>query len=87
MSCEALARSVCALLALDVHVSLGQLNARPEELLQRRFTNKERRLLKLCEARPDTLARASRLPGMTPAAISLLLITLKKRGMLKLQQG
>ena len=33
---------------------------------------------KLDEAKPETLARASRIPGVTPAAISLLLITLKK---------
>ena len=32
---------------------------------------------KLGEARPDTLARASRIPGVTPAAISLLLVQLK----------
>jgi tRNA uridine 5-carboxymethylaminomethyl modification enzyme len=37
---------------------------------------------KLCEGRPTTLARASRIPGVTPAAISLLLIHLKKRGAL-----
>ncbi len=37
---------------------------------------------KLVEVRPDSIARASRIPGITPAAISLLLITLKKRGML-----
>lgn len=37
---------------------------------------------KLSEARPDTLARAGRVPGVTPAAISLLLIYLKKRGAL-----
>lgn len=37
---------------------------------------------KLAEARPDTLARASRIPGVTAAAISLLLIYLKKRGAL-----
>jgi tRNA uridine 5-carboxymethylaminomethyl modification enzyme len=35
---------------------------------------------KLADARPDTLARAGRIPGVTPAAISLLLIYLKKRG-------
>jgi len=29
-------------------------------------------------ARPDTLGQASRMPGITPAAISLLLIHLKK---------
>lgn len=38
---------------------------------------------KLAEARPDTLARASRIPGVTPAAVSLLLITLKKQGLLQ----
>ncbi|WP_444945913.1 tRNA uridine-5-carboxymethylaminomethyl(34) synthesis enzyme MnmG [Microbulbifer sp. VTAC004] len=38
---------------------------------------------KLGETRPDTLARASRIPGVTPASISLLLIQLKKRGLLK----
>ena len=33
---------------------------------------------KLSEARPQSLARASRLPGVTPAAVSLLMIYLKK---------
>jgi tRNA uridine 5-carboxymethylaminomethyl modification enzyme len=42
---------------------------------------------KLGEARPETLARAARIPGVTPAAISLLLITLKKRGMLDRQSA
>jgi len=37
---------------------------------------------KLSEARPETLARASRIPGVTPAAISILLIYMKKRGAL-----
>lgn len=37
---------------------------------------------KLSETRPATLARASRIPGVTPAAVSLLLIYLKKRGAL-----
>ena len=37
---------------------------------------------KLGDTRPDTLARASRIPGVTPAAVSLLLIQLKKRGLL-----
>ena len=40
---------------------------------------------KLTEARPATLARASRVPGVTPAAVSLLLIYLKKRGLLRPQ--
>lgn len=35
---------------------------------------------KLGHARPQTLGQASRIPGVTPAAISLLLIHLKKRG-------
>ncbi|GMG86053.1 tRNA uridine-5-carboxymethylaminomethyl(34) synthesis enzyme MnmG [Biformimicrobium ophioploci] len=38
---------------------------------------------KLSDARPATLASASRVPGVTPAAISLLLIQLKKRGLLR----
>ena len=38
---------------------------------------------KLGQARPETLARASRIPGVTPAAVSLLMIYLKKRGLLK----
>ena len=33
---------------------------------------------KLGQSRPESIARASRIPGMTPAAISLLLVTLKK---------
>ena len=40
---------------------------------------------KLSEVRPETLARASRIPGITPAAVSLLLIYLKKRGVLQRQ--
>ena len=35
--------------------------------------------LKLGQQRPETLAQASRIQGMTPAAISLLLVYLKKR--------
>ena len=37
----------------------------------------------LGSARPDTLARAARVPGVTPAAISVLLIHLKMRGVLE----
>lgn len=37
---------------------------------------------KLSEVRPDTLARAQRIPGVTPAAVSLLLVYMKKRGLL-----
>jgi tRNA uridine 5-carboxymethylaminomethyl modification enzyme len=35
---------------------------------------------KLNEVRPETIGQASRIPGVTPAAISLLLIQLKKQG-------
>ncbi|MBH02875.1 MAG: tRNA uridine-5-carboxymethylaminomethyl(34) synthesis enzyme MnmG [Xanthomonadales bacterium] len=35
---------------------------------------------KLDEVRPNTIGQASRIPGMTPAAISLLLVHLKKSG-------
>jgi tRNA uridine 5-carboxymethylaminomethyl modification enzyme len=33
---------------------------------------------KLADAKPENIGRASRIPGITPAAISLLLIYLKK---------
>ena len=42
---------------------------------------------KLQSARPETLARAARLPGITPAAISLILVYLKKQGALKKVEG
>nr|WP_194719655.1 tRNA uridine-5-carboxymethylaminomethyl(34) synthesis enzyme MnmG [Pseudomonas typographi] len=35
---------------------------------------------KLANARPETLGQASRIPGVTPAAVSLLMIHLKKHG-------
>ena len=38
---------------------------------------------KLSAQRPDTLGQASRIPGVTPAAVSLLRIYLKKRSLLK----
>lgn len=38
---------------------------------------------KLKTAQPETLARASRISGVTPAAVSLLMIYLKKQGLLK----
>lgn len=37
---------------------------------------------KLLKAKPATLGQAARIPGVTPAAVSLLLIQLKKRGLL-----
>lgn len=43
---------------------------------------------KLSQARPQTLGQASRIPGVTPAAVSLLMIHLKKRGAgQQLEQG
>ncbi|MBH0044302.1 MULTISPECIES: tRNA uridine-5-carboxymethylaminomethyl(34) synthesis enzyme MnmG [unclassified Pseudoalteromonas] len=38
---------------------------------------------KLIESRPDTIGQASRISGITPAAISLLLVYLKKQGLLR----
>lgn len=38
---------------------------------------------KLTESTPQTLAQASRIPGVTPAAVSLLLVYLKKHGHLR----
>lgn len=40
-------------------------------------------VVKLAEARPETLGKASRISGITPAAISLLLVYLKKQGLLR----
>ena len=41
---------------------------------------------KLSDARPETIGKASRISGITPAAISLLLVYLKKQGALRKQQ-
>lgn len=38
---------------------------------------------KLTEARPETIGKASRISGITPAAISLLLVYMKKQGLLR----
>ena len=38
---------------------------------------------KLSEAKPESIGIASRISGITPAAISILLVYLKKKGMLK----
>ena len=38
---------------------------------------------KLSEQKPETIGQASRIPGITPAAISLLMVNMKKFGMLK----
>jgi len=36
---------------------------------------------KLMDVRPETIAQASRIPGMTPAAVSLILVFLKKKSL------
>ncbi|MBU2978433.1 tRNA uridine-5-carboxymethylaminomethyl(34) synthesis enzyme MnmG [Alteromonas sp. C1M14] len=41
---------------------------------------------KLTDARPETIGKASRISGITPAAISLLLVYLKKHGLLRKQE-
>ncbi|NMP17832.1 tRNA uridine-5-carboxymethylaminomethyl(34) synthesis enzyme MnmG [Thalassotalea sp. Y01] len=38
---------------------------------------------KLADAKPETLGKASRISGITPAAVSLLLVYLKKHGLLR----
>lgn len=40
-------------------------------------------VLKLNQAKPETVGQASRISGITPAAISLLLVYLKKQGLLR----
>lgn len=40
-------------------------------------------VLKLSEAKPESIGIASRISGITPAAISILLVHLKKQGLLK----
>ena len=40
-------------------------------------------IAKLTETRPETIGKASRISGITPAAISLLLVYLKKQGLLR----
>ncbi|MFD2179079.1 tRNA uridine-5-carboxymethylaminomethyl(34) synthesis enzyme MnmG [Veronia pacifica] len=40
-------------------------------------------IAKLEDARPETIGKASRISGITPAAVSILLVYLKKQGMLK----
>lgn len=40
-------------------------------------------MAKLKDARPETIGKAARISGITPAAISILLVHLKKQGMLK----
>lgn len=53
---------------LPVHLNYDQINGLSAEVKQ-----------KLSQIRPTTIGMASRIPGVTPAAISLLLVHLKKR--------
>ena len=55
-------------LKIPAHVNYDEISSLSNEVRQ-----------KLKETRPSSLAQASRIPGMTPAAISLLLIYLKKK--------
>jgi len=40
-------------------------------------------IAKLNSHKPETIGQASRISGITPAAISILLVHLKKRGLLR----
>jgi tRNA uridine 5-carboxymethylaminomethyl modification enzyme len=55
-------------LPLPAELDFSQIQGLSNEVIQ-----------KLTEARPETLGQASRISGVTPAAVSLLLIYLKKR--------
>ncbi|GGW96472.1 tRNA uridine-5-carboxymethylaminomethyl(34) synthesis enzyme MnmG [Alteromonas halophila] len=44
-------------------------------------------IAKLSDARPETIGKASRISGVTPAAISLLLVYMKKHGILRKQES
>jgi tRNA uridine 5-carboxymethylaminomethyl modification enzyme len=56
--------------ALPSDLDYGRLAGLSHEVRQR-----------LCEARPATLGQAARIPGVTPAAVSILLVHLKKRAL------
>jgi len=56
--------------ALPADLDYGRLAGLSHEVRQR-----------LAEARPATLGQAARVPGVTPAAVSILLVHLKKRAL------
>jgi tRNA uridine 5-carboxymethylaminomethyl modification enzyme len=56
-------------LRLPEHIDYAEVGGLSNEVRQR-----------LREVRPETLGQAARIPGLTPAAVSLLLVHLKKRG-------
>jgi tRNA uridine 5-carboxymethylaminomethyl modification enzyme len=53
---------------LPDNIDYGAVNGLSNEARQR-----------LCDIRPQTLGQAARIPGLTPSAVSLLLVHLKKR--------
>jgi tRNA uridine 5-carboxymethylaminomethyl modification enzyme len=55
-------------LRLPENIDYGAVNGLSNEARQR-----------LCDIRPQTLGQAARIPGLTPSAVSLLLVHLKKR--------
>jgi tRNA uridine 5-carboxymethylaminomethyl modification enzyme len=55
-------------LRLPQNIDYGEVSGLSNEARQR-----------LCDVRPETLGQAARIPGLTPAAVSLLLVHLKKR--------
>jgi tRNA uridine 5-carboxymethylaminomethyl modification enzyme len=55
-------------LRLPENIDYGAISGLSNEACQR-----------LCDVRPQTLGQAARIPGLTPAAVSLLLVHLKKR--------
>ena len=55
-------------MALPVDMNYFEVNGLSNEARQR-----------LSEVRPETLGQAGRIPGLTPAAVSLLLVHLRKR--------
>jgi tRNA uridine 5-carboxymethylaminomethyl modification enzyme len=55
-------------LSLPADIDYGQVSGLSHEVRQR-----------LCAVRPQTLGQAARIPGLTPAAVSLLLVHLRRR--------
>jgi tRNA uridine 5-carboxymethylaminomethyl modification enzyme len=56
----------------------------PPELDYDRIDGLSRALREILQKqKPETLGQASRIPGVTPAAVSLLLVHLKKHGLLR----
>ncbi len=57
---------------ISIHLEIEKIDGLSNEVKQ-----------KLQDHRPETLGQASRIPGITPAAVSLLLVSLKKQGLLE----